>query len=275
MVKGKIACYIIGGWTECGYMTQFLQKINDQFDYRQRFPRKNIGKKGKARSDFKIAGTTGAALVKKVYEDMGKHREILKDYSAVLIEDDIDEHYFKDDGDGRDYDVIESRKKEITENIHGILEKNIPVFFLYALPEIEAWFIADWENTFGKEYVRRLAEMNSYFSITFKKYIFKNVLTDLYPVSEIENYGMFDGKYRKLSEEIIRAFQQYSCETDSSKNNKLYDERINYLIKTNELKYSKKGEGVNMLIRLSPQIVASVCGKYFAKTYSELSDFAG
>lgn len=61
----------------------------------------------------------------------------------------MDEHYFKDDGDGRDYDVIESRKKEITENIHGILEKNIPVFFLYALPEIEAWFIADWENTFG------------------------------------------------------------------------------------------------------------------------------
>ena len=49
MVKGKIACYITGGWTECGYMTQFLQKINDQFDYRQRFPRKNIGKKGKAR----------------------------------------------------------------------------------------------------------------------------------------------------------------------------------------------------------------------------------
>lgn len=65
MVKGKIACYITGGWTECGYMTQFLQKINDQFDYRQRFPRKNIGKKGKARSDFKIAGTTGAALEKK------------------------------------------------------------------------------------------------------------------------------------------------------------------------------------------------------------------
>lgn len=45
MVKPQIACYITGGWTECGYMTHFLEKINNTFDYRQRFPQKNIEKR--------------------------------------------------------------------------------------------------------------------------------------------------------------------------------------------------------------------------------------
>ena len=72
MVKPKIACYITGGWTECGYMTHFLQKINHAYDYRQRFPQKNIGKKGKSRKTFKITGTTGDELIREVYSDMKK-----------------------------------------------------------------------------------------------------------------------------------------------------------------------------------------------------------
>ena len=58
MVKPQIACYVTGGWTECGYMTRFLEKINDSFDYRQRFPQKNIGKKGKSRNNFRDDGKT-------------------------------------------------------------------------------------------------------------------------------------------------------------------------------------------------------------------------
>lgn len=94
MVKPKIACYITGGWTECGYMTHFLKKINCSYDYRQRFPQKNIGKKGKARKQFKIDGKTGKDLIKYVYEDIRKHKDELKKYAAILIEDDMDDQFF-------------------------------------------------------------------------------------------------------------------------------------------------------------------------------------
>lgn len=70
MVKPKIACYITGGWTECRAMTQFLEKINSNYDYRQRFPQKGVGKKGKTKRNFKITGATGTDLLNEVYHDM-------------------------------------------------------------------------------------------------------------------------------------------------------------------------------------------------------------
>lgn len=274
MVKDKIACYITGGWTECGYMTHFLRKINNDFEYMQRFPKKNIGKKGKRRKKFELNGTTGTELIKKAYEDMRKHKDILRNYSAILIEDDMDDKYFKQGAKGRDYSKIEVRKSEITDEIRGILGKEcMPVFFLYALPEIESWFLADWENSFGREYALKLLDMNAYFSVTFRNYVVKNVLTELYPIEDVEDYGIFEGEYKKLSDELIASLQAYSYEDSGLKNNVQYNMRINEFIKNNDLRYSKREEGINMLRRLSPDKVASVCGHYFAKTYRELKSF--
>lgn len=71
MVKPKIACYITGGWTECGYMTRFLEKINGSYDYRQRFLQKIIGKKNKPRTTQReIDGASGQDLLKRVYGDL-------------------------------------------------------------------------------------------------------------------------------------------------------------------------------------------------------------
>ena len=231
MVKPKIACYITGGWTECGSMTRFLRKINYNLDYRQRFPERTIGKKGKSRKFLKIQGETGEALLKIAYDDMRKHSEELHEYNAILIEDDLDDQFFIQDKTIRDYGELEKRKLEITQEIRKILKKNdMPVFFLYAIPEIEAWFIADWENTLEEEYKARLKHMNSYFSTTFRKYVLNNVLTDAHTVDDIENYGYFGEEYKKLSDELISAFQQYSLERDEIKNNAEYNEQINQLI---------------------------------------------
>ncbi|MCD7746068.1 MAG: DUF4276 family protein [Lachnospiraceae bacterium] len=274
MVKPRIACYITGGWTECGYMTHFLNEINDKYDYRQRFPQKSIGKKGKKRKFVHIEGTTGEDLIKAVYSDLREHKKELVDFEAILIEDDVDDNYFLVDGYGRDYEKIEKRKTEIETEIQSILGKDsMPIFFLYAIPEIEAWFLADWDHTFGEEYFHLLKKMNSYFSTTFRKFIMKQVLTNTYPLSEIENYGMFDGAYRKLSDELIQAFQEYSYLETEDKNNEEYDKIINGMISNNRLCYSKKEQGRNMLARLRPDKVASVCGHYFAKTYAELNNF--
>ncbi len=274
MVKPKIACYITGGWTECRAMTQFLEKINSNYDYRQRFPQKTVGKKGKTKKNFELTGATGSELLTQVYRDMKNHTKELQNFQAILIEDDMDEQYFLEGGHVRDYEKIEERKKEIATEIRKILEMpTLRVFFLYAMPEIESWFVADWDCTFGSEYCSKLQKMNTYFSITFRNYVLKQVLTDKYPVEEIENYGYFDGVYKKLSNQLIDAFHEYSCQDMAGKSNKLFNQKINELIAGNKLAYSKKGEGINMLLNLNPSKVAEICGHYFSKTYHELKNF--
>lgn len=274
MVKPKIACYITGGWTECGYMTHFLKKINCSYDYRQRFPQKNIGKKGKARKQFKIDGKTGKDLIKYVYEDIRKHKDELKKYAAILIEDDMDDQFFLESKVGRDYGLIENRKLEIQNEIHNIIQNpDLKIFFLYALPEIESWFISDWENTFGTEYKNVLYNMNAYFSTTFRKFVMNTVLTEKFSLDEIENYGYISSEYQKLSDKLILSFQAYSCSPENYKNNREYNIRINDMIKKNRVTYSKKVEGINMLQRLEPEIVARSCKHYFSKAYAELKEF--
>ena len=274
MVKPKIACYITGGWTECGYMTHFLEKINGSYDYRQRFLQKNVGKKGKARKQFKVDGKTGKALIKYVYDDIRKHKEELSKYAAILIEDDMDDQFFLKSKIERDYEAIEKRKLEIQNEIRNIIQKpETRVFFLYALPEIEAWFISDWDHTFGMEYKNMLSDINAYFNTTFKKFVLNTVLTGKYSLDEIENYGYITSEYQKLSEKLIDSFQEYSYSSENYKNNKEYNKRINRLIKESKIAYSKKKEGIYMLQRLEPRKVAIYCKHYFSKTYAELKEF--
>lgn len=167
--------------------------------------------------------------------------------------------------------MIEKRKLEIQNEVKKIIQNpDIKVFFLYALPEIEAWFISDWENTFEQEYKKVLSDRNAYFSITFRKFILNNVLTEQYALDEIENYGYINSKYQKLSDKIIDSFKDYSYCVEKYKNNEKYDKFINRLIKDDKIKYSKKVEGINMLRRLDPEKVAVYCKYYFSKVYVEL-----
>lgn len=274
MVKPKIACYITGGWTECGYMTHFLEKINGSYDYRQRFPQKNIGKKGKTKKLFKIDGKTGRSLIRYVYDDIRKHKDELRNYAAILIEDDMDNDFFLESKSGRDYELIEKRKAEIQSEVKKIIQnQNIKVFFLYALPEIEAWFISDWKDTFEQEYKQVLSYRNAYFSTTFRKFILNNVLTNKYAPDEIENYGYINSEYQKLSDRLVESFKEYSYSSDGYKNNRRYNEYINRLIKEDKITYSKKVEGINMLQRLDPESVAVCCKHYFSKAYAELKEY--
>lgn len=41
----------------------------------------------------------------------------------------------------------------------------------------------------------------------------------------------------------------------------------------NEITYSKKMEGINMLRRLDPEKVAVCCKHYFSRVYEELKEF--
>jgi hypothetical protein len=172
MVK-KIACYITGGWTECGAMQSFLTKINSGFSYWQRCPNKPKGKKGLSPV---LSGLTGTNLLEYMYRDLEKYSGEIKQCYAILLEDDLDGNFHNYSSED-----IKEYYKRIQERVNKILGKEIPIFILYASPEIEAWFISDWENTFGSVYKREYggtltAPENKYFSYRLLQYIKTDIL---------------------------------------------------------------------------------------------------
>lgn len=244
MVTKRIACFLTCGYTEAGAMQAFLKKINDNYEYRQYLPNKTIKKKGDSKTiSPKISGLSGSALLEKVYTIIKNHTVEIAQCSGILIEDDLD---------GKFHDMatsnIESYINSIKENIYSIIGNPIPIFILYASPEIESWFIADWDNGFGYIY-------NSSGCVT-----------------DIENYGFFNQIYYKLSDQIIEAIQSDVKAYISAlpNTNKLYSEQIS---SSRDLYYSKKLHGDRMLRNLDPSIIANKCRHFFFPVYNLLSNF--
>lgn len=265
----RIACFLTCGYTEAGAMQFFLRKLNDRYEYKQYLPNKTIKKKGDPKSISKeISGLTGDALLEKIYNILEKNREEISACKAVLIEDDLD-------GKFHDYDdrQIAEYKDRIIAEVHSRLHKDIPVWILYASPEVESWFLADWKNGFEYLYcdsgvvtdVEHGAKQ--YFSYHLKQYINQYVLKQY--SENIEEFGWFQEKYVKLSDLLISAVQTevktYICEWKDR--NESY---ANQIKNSRDLYYSKKLHGDRMLRNIQPQAVAEKCRKYFRDTYNEI-----
>lgn len=264
-----IACFLTCGYTEAGAMQSFFRKINANYVYKQFLPDKTIKKKGMPKTiSNNINGLTGKQLLNKIYDILYKHKEDILSCKAIIIEDDLD---------GRFHNYSQKKIKqhydEIKNNIYNILGKNIPIFIIYASPEIESWFFADWDNSFkyvysNKNYVKDVNKDASLFYLHhLHTYIFNNIL-GRYSKS-IEDYGFNNNTYIKLSDQIIYAMQGViaglfknvkSC-------NKEYLKQIRY---SKDLNYSKKLHGDIMLRQLEPKCVAKNCRKYFKPFYSDL-----
>lgn len=268
----KIACFLTCGYTEAGAMQFFLRKINDKYEYKQFLPNKTIKKKGDAKEiNHKISGLTGEALLEKIYFIISKHKEEIAQCKAILIEDDLDGRF-----SNYSESEIEDYNRKIINQIYEKLEVEIPVFILYASPEAESWFVADWKNGFEYLYcnsgvvddLERNAKL--FFVHHLKKYIDNNVLREY--VDDIEEYGWFDGEYLKLSDQIINAIQigvkEYIQKLPNTNN-----DYINKIVESRKLYYSKKLHGDRMLRNIHPDIVADKCKKYFGSTYNKIFDF--
>lgn len=267
----KIACFLTCGYTEAGAMQYFLKKINGKYEYKQYLPNKTIKKKGYDKSiSSGLSGLTGEALLDKIYSILEKYKEDISKCKAVLIEDDLDGRFH-----GYSEDEIEEYKNEIIKTVQEKLEKEIPVFIMYASPEIESWFLADWENGFEYLYCKSGVvtdldhDAKIFFSYQLKQYIENNILGSY--VNQIEEYGWFDGKYIKLSDQIIEAIQtDVKDHIDNMKNtNSKYAKQI---MESKDLYYSKKIHGDRMLRNIKPDIIETKCRHYFKDTYHQLKD---
>lgn len=272
MVTKRIACFLTCGYTEAGAMQAFLKKINDNYEYRQYLPNKTIRKKGDPKTiSPKISGLTGSALLEKIYTIIKNHAVEIAQCSGILIEDDLDGNFH--DMTASD---IELYTNSIKEKIFSIIGNHIPIFILYASPEIESWFIADWDNGFGYIYNSSgcVTDIDTpakkFFSHHLKQYINIYILKEY--SNDIENYGYFNQIYYKLSDQIIKAIQTDVKEYISviPNTNKIYSEQI---LSSKDLYYSKKLHGDRMLRNLEPSIIANKCRHFFFPIYNMLSNF--
>lgn len=265
----KIACFLTCGYTEAGAMQFFLKKMNDRYDYKQYLPNKTIKKKGDSKSlNSKISGLTGEALLEKIYTIISKNKEEIGQCKAIIIEDDLDGKFHE-----FDEKQVEGYKKSIIDKIYVNLGKTIPVFLLFASPEVESWFISDWENGFEYLYcdtgivndVERNAKL--FFTHHLKKYINEEILKEY--SQDVEAYGFFNGEYLKLSDQLIEGIQNgvKNYVQTIPKVNKAYVQQI---VNSRNLYYSKKLHGDRMLRNISPETVAGKCRKYFCSVYNEI-----
>ena len=265
----RIACFLTCGYTEAGAMQFFLRKINNFFEYKQYLPNRTIKKKGDSKNiGSSISGLTGKALLTKVYSIIEKHTREILECAAIIIEDDLDDKFV-----GWSADAIDRYIQDIKATIYSKLGCEKPIFIMYAAPEVESWFIADWENGFRFLYCNSglVSDVDTngrmFFTHHLKGYIEKEILKEY--CNDIEKYGDFGGEYIKLSEQLVNAIQ-----VDSKKyikkligTNKEYVEQIS---NSRYLYYSKKLHGDRMLRNISPEEVVKDCHKYFNHIYNEL-----
>lgn len=156
--RKRIACFFTGGYTELNAMRGFLRKINPQADYIQLCPtgkrrsKKDIMGRHIDVMDPEQNGLTGKALLDHMLSFLDSNRFREEGYDAILIEDDRDDRFLslRSDGSSR---IDRAAWEKFQQDVRSQVERyapGIPVLFILAAPEVESWFIADWEHGFGQ-----------------------------------------------------------------------------------------------------------------------------
>lgn len=268
----SIACFITCGHTEAGVIQQFLRKINPSFYYKQYLPNKTVKRKGMPKAiDPDISGLTGSKLLHKVYNIIKKQRGDVAECCACLIEDDLDGRF-----NGWTTGQISSYQQNITDRISELLGHTIPVIFMYASPEIESWFLADWNNSFAYVYGKSTAvkDVNTnargFYVHQLKHYISNTILTQhCKGLNDIEMFCAREDVYVKLSDLLIDAVKTDSKNLICGLSN-ANPEYVGQILQSNDLVYSKRFHGELMLAQISPQQVADVCHIYFRDAFYKL-----
>lgn len=265
----RIGCFLTCGYTETGVMQNFLSKINNNYEYKQLLPNKPIKKKGHHLIKNSINGATGEALIKEICKLLHDYPYIIDNCDALLIEDDLDGRYLNLSNlqiIQYEEDVRAKIRKEISKNE----KKDIPILFMYASPEIESWFIADWINGFGWIFlcdeninVRGIPKPRCHdFTFNMHKYIINEILS-----SRLEDIERFNSG--KLSNHLNNMFlgdlQQYI-------NTKSKSTKLKEYLPNKSFSYSKAIEGRLMLNNIEPENLLEYCTHYFKNNYIKLKN---
>lgn len=175
-----------GGKAELKGLIIFLQKNFPQHTFERKTPI-NDTKPG-PRPGIQSLGRTGKSLVQQIRYFLPIS---LKDgiCDKILVLDDLDCH------------LIERYRQKFVDAALEILNgRNVSVLTVFASPEIEAWLIADWENSFGKEFKSHQVEIRRKLSQKYKKSRPDNMGNIEHP----ESFSYFDSGRDTCTEKLSR-----------------------------------------------------------------------
>lgn len=250
-------------------MQQFLRKINPNFEYKQYLPNKTMKRKGMPKTiDPAINGLTGKEMLRKVYDIISKQREDVAACSACIIEDDLDNRWTAEQ--------MHEHQQQITDNVCQLLGQTIPVVIMYASPEIESWFLADWNNSFAYVYAKSSmvrdvdTKARGFYVHHLKSYIDDAILIrHCNGLKDIEMFCAREEEYVKLSDLLISAVKTDSKKLIYSLSN-VNQTYVQQILQSHDLVYSKKFHGELMLNQIDPDKVADVCRIYFREAFYKL-----
>lgn len=245
----SVGYFCSGGYTETGGIQVFLQKINPALNWKRCFPAvdKPLPRRGRENSTpiRSHNGVTGEKLVEAMLEQLKKYGF---DCDYLLLIDDADCRF------NRESDVEQAVSRHVNHlqaQIDEVLQRHVPLLFLWAAPEVETWFVADPTKSFARVYPKTAAH-------ALIQYINQKVLGSEYR-HRIESYGGLPTNGAcsvKLSSQIQAAFAAPELQPT--------------LAELPSLHYSKKSHGAAMLKQIDPRAVARRCRTYFERTYREL-----
>lgn len=243
----KIALFHTGGHTETGALLPFLKKISDNLEFERCFPCCNkpgpkIGRLSPT-PDPAHSGYTGQALIRAMFAILSD-KTFSIEADIVLLVDDADCRFASQ----KDYKKhCGNLKKEVIKKFG----REVTFIALFASPEIEAWLITDWNNSFHKQYGPEVAtKLKMVWKRELKRESEERIIPDK---TTIEGYGHpkhIGSCKNKLSSFIQSAVRELGR------------------------KYSKRYDGVEMLANLDPATVAESCVTYFKPAYNALRDVA-
>lgn len=228
------ALYHSGGSTELGGLIQFLQKTHVQLRVYRKFPaQRKPGPKPTVRPPAPCPehqGITGTSLISMFFARL---RSFPPSESIIVLVDDADCRF-------RDMTKYHQWVQAIRKRASEILMREVTLVVMLASPEIEAWLVADWGNSFGTQYPEVQKTLRYALSNHFNQY------------PSLEEFGLRApddaGCADKLSEVIT--MQLRDCSPSAT--------------------YSKERHGSVMLQRIDPHKVAARCTRFFAPAFHEL-----
>ncbi|MCB9765039.1 MAG: DUF4276 family protein [Alphaproteobacteria bacterium] len=240
-------------YTEVGGIQALLQKINPRVRWQRCFPAvlKPGPKPGRLALPLgdQDMGATGESLIRRMEQRLRDHyRGAALD--ALLLIDDADCRFCGDDPPKSQAEAIEA----LTRRARTALGRDdIPVFALFASPEVEAWLLADWDRSFGADH--------PHLSHTLRHHLAQR-LTPHWPATE--GYGCPElrggGCTTKLSEvlqDVMADPATYAwAKLDPAKDGR---------------RYSKKVDGALMLQRVRPERISEHCSLFFAPVARQLA----
>ncbi|UOF91458.1 DUF4276 family protein [Fodinisporobacter ferrooxydans] len=247
-----IRYFCTGGYTETAGIVSFLHKINPNIIWKRDFP--SVDKPGPKITTVQPSrihrGVTGQRLVHEMLDRLKNPAFKLKDsYDGILLIDDADCRFST-------VEDFHSWVSGLAKEVQCVVGWDVPFYALLASPEVEAWFLSDWTNSFEEQYPGTFAfQLKRKFITSFGSY----------PWTNIESFGghhVNGSCSTKLSAKIEEVFE-----------NPLFMKQfINVMKECNtKLEYSKRVHGAVMLQHIDPQKVDRNCRKFFSVAFRQLS----